>query len=341
MENKYSEADIKAVEYREIVRLRPAMFIGRVNEMGVIQLVKWLVEDIVEDASSNIYLSFSILSSHRIDLKIQGVDLDKIKAGLTVTDFYVGGRNYYSATANALCSYYRISYKGKQQQFEIGVLKNNTECDYSADVDVEMFFDETIFSDLNIDYYLMSQALYYIAVLNPTIEVKIIDSRGTSNDTLTFNFPDGIKSHFRRLSTIAFSEVKHEITIDTTIGDNKYMICVGWGDYRYEDGKHETYCNNEYLKWGGSLIDGIRQGLGSIGKQHSKGGAKTNPKFNAITIVGVLKTLDPTWIGATKSGLDMPKVKKEVKKLVMEEAQKYIAENPESGGKLLSSMYLY
>ncbi|MBS1611568.1 MAG: hypothetical protein JST49_02005, partial [Bacteroidetes bacterium] len=225
MENK---SEIEVYEYHEHIRLRTGMYIGGVDDRGILALIKGLTDDITGRVSSTVSIKYTILDNYNIELLISSLQSDVIHTSFIATDYF--NQNIYPLSAKALCSSFSVSYRGQQQKFEKGVKVSSEACSNSDVLNIKLAIDKSIFSNIDLDYYLLCRTLYYVAILNPLSRIEIEDKREGHNNLLALNFPLGIKSHFRRLCTVAYSAAKKEIIIERTVGSNQYEICIGWGD---------------------------------------------------------------------------------------------------------------
>ncbi|QHT69813.1 hypothetical protein GXP67_25785 [Rhodocytophaga rosea] len=139
------------------------------------------------------------------------------------------------------------------EEFEIATNPAKTEILFS--------FDKNVINDLTIDYFKLSEKMHQLALLNRKAEILIIDKRGKYVNQNYYHFPQGVFYLFDRAITEALGNPEFKITFDGEIGSNKYQIGLAYRTDWYPTPNVISFANDVHTICGGSLVEGILEGL--------------------------------------------------------------------------------
>jgi DNA gyrase subunit B len=293
VEKAYDESSISALEGREAVRLRPGMYIGPPNEIGLHQLVWEVVDNSVDeslagfcnriDVTVHVDNGISVLDNGRgIPTgmhKEKGVPTPEV----VLTVLHAGGKfgdGAYEVSGglhgvgvscvNFLSEYLEIEIyrEGKvwHQRFEEGL--KATELTVTGQTErrgtkVTYKPDPKIFGAANLyNFATLSNRLRELAFLNAGLHITITDERtGEAHD---FKYEGGIRSfveHVNRNKKVLAGQDKPIFLVAKNLTPQIKSVEVA---LQYNDAYDETvftFANNINNREGGSHLAGLRTGL--------------------------------------------------------------------------------
>lgn len=292
-DNTYTASNITVLKGLEAVRMRPAMYIGGTDEVGLHHLVWEIVDNAIDEALAGFADTITVILNKDGSITIRdngrGIPVDihpteKVSAlELAATVLHAGGKfDSYTykvssglhgvglSVTNALSRFCKIQVfkNGKKyvQEYEIGVPKYAVkemplEDSDPKDSGTEITFlpDDRIFSSVEFKYKIIISRLRQHAYLNGGVKFEIIDRRDGSENFFAFFFEGGLKSYVEHLN-------RHLNPIQKTVfhakgieDDIEVEVALQYTDDI--QAREYAFANNVLNGDGGTHISGFRTAL--------------------------------------------------------------------------------
>lgn|GEM_PF-1784915 len=319
-ENTYSSNNIEVLDFSESVRKRPFMYIG--ND-GIVGLFERLLADCIElcktdEITFEIVIlgdndfTFGLSSKHNVEPFIQR---------------FTEERKEYS-------NYFPRVLKVLSETFEI-IVKENSK------IEIAFSFDKKVISKTNIDYFRLAEKVQQFALLNRQCEVITTDKRSKYLTQNYFHFPQGIFYLFDRATTEVLGKPAFELKFDGKINSNKYQIALAYRTDWFPSANVISFANTVHTTCGGSLVNGILQGLMNACKRYVKERNLatfkiTKKKFiNGLILICAVRGEDYRYGGSWKETLENDVVEKDARKLMEKLVFEFLNEQSEKADKFL------
>lgn len=367
----YGADSITALEGRDAVRKRPAMYIGSTGDMGLHHLVYEVVDNSVDEALAG-YCDTIEVAIH-MDDSITVVDNGRgIPTGIhkqfgvsaaevVMTVLHAGGKfdsNSYKVSGglhgvgvscvNFLSEWVKLEIwrdgKTHEMDFKVGVTneslketgttsKRGTKITFKPDGDI---FESTVFS-----FEKLSERLREKAFLNKGIRIKISDEREDEVRSHEFYYKGGIAEFVKHLNKnksplheepIYFEMVSDELSIEVSMQYNDSY-----------DEKIFSFANNINTVDGGTHMSGFRGAITRTINAYADSSGLTKNFKTALSgddvregLVAVIsvKIPQPQFEGQTKGKLNSP-VKGPVESFLNEKLGEYFEQNPNVAKKIV------
>jgi topoisomerase IV subunit B len=277
MSEKYSEDSIKTLDWREHIRKRPGMYIGKLGDGssqddGIYILIKEVIDNSVDEFmmgyGKKIELNFTEDNMIRIRDYGRGIPLGKVldvvskmntgaKYDSKVFKKSVGLNGVGIKAVNALSDYFRISSvrdgKVKSLEFEKGTLKNDSPLeDSDARNGTEIIFkpDSELFGDFEyIDDYIETMLRNYV-YLNAGLRMNFNGAVFYSKDGLLDLLRDNMNSPgLYPIIHLRGEDIEVAITHGNQYGEEYYP---------FVNGQHTTQGGTHLLAFKEALVKTIR-----------------------------------------------------------------------------------
>ncbi len=277
MSEKYSEDSIKTLDWREHIRKRPGMYIGKLGDGssqddGIYILIKEVIDNSVDEFmmgyGKKIELNFTEDNMIRIRDYGRGIPLGKVldvvskmntgaKYDSKVFKKSVGLNGVGIKAVNALSDYFRISSvrdgKVKSIEFEKGTLKNDSPLeDSDARNGTEIIFkpDSELFGDFEyIDDYIETMLRNYV-YLNAGLRMNFNGAVFYSKDGLLDLLRDNMNSPgLYPIIHLRGEDIEVAITHGNQYGEEYYS---------FVNGQHTTQGGTHLLAFKEALVKTIR-----------------------------------------------------------------------------------
>ena len=352
-ETKYTEDNIRSLDWKEHIRMRPGMYIGKLGDGsspddGIYILLKETIDNSIDEfvmgAGKTIEIS---IQGNKVTVRDYGRGIPLGKVVDVVSKMNTGGK--YDSRAfkksvglngvgtkavNALSTYFRVEStrdgKSASAEFELGELKNQElleETTRRKGTKVSFIPDETIFKKYSFRNEYVARMLKNYVYLNPGL-------------TIVFN---GEKY---------FSEngLKDLLTDNTSASDMLYPIIHLKGDdievalthskTQYSEEYH-SFVNGQNTTQGGTHLAAFREALvKTIREFYGKNFDASDIRKSVISAIA-LKVMEPvfesqtkTKLGSTDMGGDLPTVRTYVNDFVKRKLDNYLHKNPETAEKI-------
>ncbi len=366
---EYTEAQIRALEGVEGIRLRPAMYIGGTDMHGLHHLVYELVANSVDEAVNGYATLISVVlhgdGSCTVADDGRGIpvgdmpDLDNRSAlEVVFTEIHAGGKfdrksGYAVGTGglhgvgitavNACSEWLEVEVRREghvwTMEFARGdVVSPRTRLGTTEQTGTKVTFkaDPQIFPNTNFSYDALHRALQDAAFLNAGLRIHLTDERTGQKDE--FHYENGLVAfvqYLNRTENPLFPnviEIKGVQPIEAGTVDVSVAL-------QHNDGFSETircYCNGIYNSEGGSHLSGFRsaltRALNNYGRKEGlfKDVVPQGEDFReGLAAIVAVRHPDPKFEAQTKIKLVNPEVDGIVESIVSEGLSRFFEENPQ------------
>ncbi len=367
----YGASNIRALEGIEGIRLRPAMYIGGTDLVGLHHLVFELTDNVLDEYVNNFAASMTVKinadgsvtvsdDGRGIPVGIMEDQENKSALEIVFTKIHAGGKfdresGYATGTGglhgvgitavNACSEWLEVEVRREghvwAMEFSRGELTSDLKKLGTTDktgTKVTFMPDKDIFPDTNFNYETLKKRLQDAAFLNAGVRIRLMDERNDLSDE--FYYEDGIVEfvkHLNRTETPLHSEV---IKIEGKQDDVVVEIAM-----QYNDGYSENircYANGIYNTEGGTHLSGFRGALtrtmNSYGKKANlfKDATPSGEDFReGLAAVITVRIPNPQFESQTKIKLTNSEVEGALGSLVQEQLTKFMEENPQLAKKML------
>ena len=363
----YEDQDIQVLEGLEAVRKRPGMYIGDTTGRGLHHLIYEIVANSVDEALAGRCDSIrvAVLPDQSIRVEDNGIGIPvgiHPTAGIPTVEvvhtmLHAGGKfggdaygvsgglhGVGASVVNALSEWMEVTVNRNGQshfiRFERG--ETVTPLTITGDTDktgtVTVFKpDYEIFSDLDVDFDLMTTRYREMAFLNRGVSITLIDERVDPIVEKVLHYEGGIISFVEYLNRNKTAVHETPIYFDAEQDGCYVEIAIQYND-SYNENVY-TYANNIATIEGGSHLTGFRAALTktindyarkyNILKEKDKNLQGEDIREGICAIVSV-KLKNPQFEGQTKTRLGNPEVRTVVESTVNEKLLIYLEENPQT-----------
>ena len=367
----YDHTNIRALEGIEGIRLRPAMYIGGTDLVGLHHLVFELTDNVLDEYVNNnaALMSVKINTDGSVTVADDGRGIpvgtmegqgNKSALEVVFTKIHAGGKfdregGYATGTGglhgvgitavNACSEWLEAEVRREghvwNMEFSKGAVTSGlTKLGTTDQTGTKVTFrpDPTIFPNTNFEYETIRKRLQDAAFLNAGIRIRLADDRSGQSDE--FFYEDGLVEfvkHLNRTETPLHPEV---IKIIGQVEDVKVEIAM-----QYNDGYSENircYANGIYNPEGGAHLSGFRSGLTRTLNNYSKrenlnkdvqlSGEDFREGLAAVITVRIP---NPQFESQTKIKLTNTEVEGALGSLFHEQFTKFLEENPGLAKKIL------
>ena len=308
----YSADNITVLEGLEAVRLRPAMYVGDVNERGLHHLVNEVVDNSIDEAlaghCTKIDVSIMENNSIRVEDDGRGIPVDyhekegRSALEVVMTVLHAGGKfdkGTYKVSGglhgvgvscvNALSSWMKVTVhrdnKEYVQEYSKGAPKYEVKevgPSNKRGTIVEFLPDDTIFTLSEYSYNTIRTRLRELSYLNKGIELNITDRRNKDEEgnfiTERFYSENGLKDFILYLDGNREKLIPEPIHIEGMKNDIPIEIAMQYNT-SFNENIH-AYVNNINTHEGGTHLSGFRRGLTRTLKSYAdKSGMLDRLKF--------------------------------------------------------------
>ncbi len=350
---KYTKDDIQKLEWNEHIRLRPGMYLGRVNIKGFVELLKGLYSNVLNDLKSN-SISFEITKPNSGVLSVTNIqssvvdnwskwDPNSHRTNPFILEFQ---------TLNALSEIFKIQLFDKdynciyEQEYSKGVFikgnqgKNEIRC---SKMEINFTLDKEIWSnqfDWNENF--ISHEISEFAYLHKNAKFKFLYRVEDETCNITYNFKNGLSDRLEIEKLRGLGGSYFETTIDEQIEDFRIEIAFAFRDYTVDEPFLKSFVNDYYTQENGSHVDGLLKGLTyGVMKYFQKHNltevfkiSEKGMKENLLAAINI-RMEAPVFSGCVKNKLSNSEIIEPIANYVSDLLFKKIEENEESTKKLI------
>ncbi|MCH2488957.1 MAG: type IIA DNA topoisomerase subunit B [Flavobacteriales bacterium] len=352
-ETKYTEENIRSLDWKEHIRMRPGMYIGKLGDGsspddGIYILLKEVIDNCIDE--------FVMGSGKTIEVRIKekevrvrdygrGIPLGKVVD--VVSKMNTGGK--YDSRAfkksvglngvgtkavNALSAYFKVESVRDNQiktaEFELGELKNDADTESTSKrkgTKVSFIPDESIFKNFKFRTEYVERMLKNYVYLNPGLT---IDFNGTK-----FYSENGLKDLLQE----NISEEDMLYPIIHLRGDD-IEVAITHSRTQYSEEYH-SFVNGQNTTQGGTHLAAFREALvKTVREFYGKNYDASDVRKSIVAAISI-KVMEPvfesqtkTKLGSTDMGGDLPTVRTFINDFVKRQLDNYLHKNPETAEKI-------
>ncbi|WP_228851642.1 DNA topoisomerase IV subunit B [Aegicerativicinus sediminis] len=352
-ETKYTEENIRSLDWKEHIRMRPGMYIGKLGDGsspddGIYILVKEVLDNSIDEyvmgAGKTIEVS---IQGNRVIVRDYGRGIPLGKVVDVVSKMNTGGKYDTRAfkksvglngvgtkAVNALSNYFRVESTRDGQsasaEFERGDLTNQdllNDTSRRKGTKVTFIPDESIFKNYKFRNEYVEKMLKNYVYLNPGLTIvfngeKFYSENGLK-DLLNENINDSDKLY--PIIHLRGSDIEVAMTHHKTQYSEEY--------YSFVNGQNTTQ--------GGTHLAAFREAIvRTIREYYNKNYDASDVRKSIVAAISI-KVMEPvfesqtkTKLGSTDMGGDLPTVRTYINDFVKTYLDNYLHKNPEAADKL-------
>lgn len=352
-DQQYSEDSIKSLDWREHIRLRPGMYIGKLGDGsaqddGIYVLVKEIIDNSIDEYVMGNGRTIDIkISDHRVDVRDYGRGIPLGKVVDCVSKINTGGKYDSGAfqksvglngvgtkAVNALSSYFKVQSvrdgKTKIAEFERGVLikdHNQTDTNLRNGTLISFEPDNTVFKNYHyIPEFLINQIWNY-AFLNAGLTINFNGQKYYSENGLLDLLKRKADEESIRYPIIHLNG--GDIEIAMTHGDQ-----YGEEYYSFVNGQHTTQ--------GGTHLAAFREAVVKTLREYYKKDFDASDVRSSIVAAISVRVQEPVFESQTKTklgslnvGPDGPTMRTFINDFVKKELDDFLHRHPAAADAIL------
>lgn len=353
MENEvtYSEDNIRSLDWKEHIRLRPGMYIGKLGDGaayddGIYILIKEVFDNSIDEYVMGNGKTIEVnIKDKTVKVRDYGRGIPLGKVIDCVSKMNTGGKYDSKAfkksvglngvgtkAVNALSSYFKVESvrdgKIKKVEFEKGVLVNDYEIEdssYRKGTKITFIPDEVIFKNYTFRNQHIEKLLWNYAFLNTGLSIYFNGDKIQSENGLKDLLEQNLSSKpLYPIIHLHGEDIEVAITHTESYGEEYYSFVNG--QYTPQGGTHQT----EYRT---ALVKTIRE---FYGKDYDA----SDIRSSIVSAVSV-KVMEPvfesqtkTKLGSTEVGPDGPSMRAFITDFLKRELDNFLHKNPETADAL-------
>ena len=345
--SNYTEENIKSLDWREHIRLRPGMYIGKSGDGsspddGIYVLLKEVIDNCVDEfVMGEGKVVDIIINDDFVSVRDFGRGIPIGKVVDVVSKMNTGGKYDTRAfkksvglngvgtkAVNALSSSFIVSStregKTKSANFELGILTNEdlNSSDEKNGTYVEFKPDQSIFKNYKYRLEYVEKMIKFYVYLNPGLTIKLNGNKFKSDSGLKDLIEDQSNSldFLYPIIHLRGDDIEVAITHSRTQYSEEYYSFVN-GQYTVQGGTHQTAFREAFVKT-------IRE---FFGKNY-----ETSDIRKSIISAVSIKVMEPvfesqtkTKLGSTEMGKGLKSVRVFINDFVKEKLDNYLHKNTE------------
>lgn len=351
--HEYTEDSIKSLDWREHIRLRPGMYIGKLGDGsayddGIYVLVKEIIDNSIDEHVMGFGKLIDIkITDHRVEIRDYGRGIPLGKVIDCVSKINTGGKYDSGAfqksvglngvgtkAVNALSTYFKVQSfrdgKSKWAEFDQGKLvKESEEIATTQRNGTLMVFepDNSIFKNYHFIPQFLENQIWFYAFLNAGLTISFNGEKYFSQN--------GLLDLLQRKT----DEESLRYPIIHLKGDDIEVAFTHGNQYGEE---YYSFVNGQYTTQGGTHLAAFRESLVTTIREYFEN-TKSKKKYEAAdiraSIVGAIsvRVQEPVFESQTKTKLgsinmapDGPTVRKFIGDFLKKELDNYLHEHKET-----------
>ncbi len=330
--SNYTEENIKSLDWREHIRLRPGMYIGKSGDGsspddGIYVLLKEVIDNCIDEfVMGEGKVIDIIINDDYVSVRDYGRGIPLGKLVEVVSKMNTGGKYDTKAfkksvglngvgtkAVNALSSKFNVSStregKTKIAEFELGVLKNENlgSSDQKNGTYVLFSPDESIFKNYKYRIEYVEKMIRYYVFLNPGLTIVVNDKKFFSDNGLKDLLEDqtNINDFLYPIIHLNGKDIEVAVTHSRTQYSEEYYSFVN-GQYTVQGGTHQSAFREAIVK--------------TIREFYGKNYESSDIRKSIISAISI-KVMEPIFESQTKTKLgstDMGKGMKSVRVFINE-----------------------
>jgi topoisomerase IV subunit B len=350
---KYTEDSIKSLDWREHIRLRPGMYIGKLGDGsaqddGIYVLVKEILDNAIDEHMMGYGRAIDVkISEHKVEIRDYGRGIPLGKVIDCVSKINTGGKYDSGAfqksvglngvgtkAVNALADFFRVqSFREgqvKMAEFEKGILVNDPPIGPANDRNgTKVIFspDASIFKNYHfIPEYLENQIWNY-AYLNAGLTINFNGKKFFSDRGLFDLLSNKVDEESIRYPIIHLkgNDIEVAITHSGSYGEEYY-----------------SFVNGQYTTQGGTHLAAFREAIVKTIREFYKKDYDSSDIRQSVVAAIAVRVQEPVFESQTKTklgsqsiGPDGPTLRTFVNDFIKTELDNYLHKNPSVADALL------
>lgn len=349
----YTEDSIKSLDWREHIRLRPGMYIGKLGDGsaqddGIYVLVKEILDNAIDEHMMGYGRTIDVkISEHKVEIRDYGRGIPLGKVIDCVSKINTGGKYDSGAfqksvglngvgtkAVNALADFFRVQSfregQSKMAEFEKGILVNDPPIGPSNDRNgTKVIFspDSSIFKNYHfIPEYLENQIWNY-AYLNAGLTINFNGKKFFSDRGLFDLLSNKVDEESIRYPIIHLKGTDIEVAITHS------------GSYGEE---YYSFVNGQYTTQGGTHLAAFREAIVKTIREFYKKDYDASDVRQSVVAAIAVRVQEPVFESQTKTklgsqsiGPDGPTLRTFVNDFIKTELDNYLHKNPSVADALL------
>jgi topoisomerase-4 subunit B len=350
---KYTEDSIKSLDWREHIRLRPGMYIGKLGDGsaqddGIYVLVKEILDNSIDEHMMGYGRSIEVkISEHRVEVRDYGRGIPLGKVIDCVSKINTGGKYDSGAfqksvglngvgtkAVNALSDYFKVqSFRDgetKLAEFDKGILTNDAPISKSSErngTKITFSPDASIFKNYHfIPEYLENQVWNY-AYLNAGLTINFNGKKYFSDKGLYDLLSNKVDEESIRYPIIHIkgNDIEVAITHSGSYGEEYY-----------------SFVNGQFTTQGGTHLAAFREAIVKTVREFYKKDFDASDVRQSVVAAIAVRVQEPVFESQTKTklgsqsvGPDGPTIRTFVNDFIKTELDNYLHKNPAAADALL------
>jgi topoisomerase-4 subunit B len=350
---KYTEDSIKSLDWREHIRLRPGMYIGKLGDGsaqddGIYVLVKEILDNAIDEHMMGYGRTIDVkISEHKVEIRDYGRGIPLGKVIDCVSKINTGGKYDSGAfqksvglngvgtkAVNALADFFKVQSfregQSKVAEFEKGILVNDPPISPSNDRNgTKVIFspDASIFKNYHfIPEYLENQIWNY-AYLNAGLTINFNGKKYFSDRGLYDLLSNKVDEESIRYPIIHLkgNDIELAITHSGSYGEEYY-----------------SFVNGQYTTQGGTHLAAFREAIVKTIREFYKKDYEASDIRQSVVAAIAVRVQEPVFESQTKTklgsqsvGPDGPTLRTFVNDFIKTELDNYLHKNPAVADALL------
>jgi len=352
-ETKYTEENIRSLDWKEHIRMRPGMYIGKLGDGstpddGIYILLKEVIDNCIDEFVMGAGKTIEIRIKDK-EVKVRdfgrGIPLGKVVD--VVSKMNTGGK--YDSRAfkksvglngvgtkavNALSAYFRVESVRDNQlkyaEFSQGELTEDSKIEDSTKrkgTKVVFVPDETIFKNYKYRNEYVAKMLKNYVYLNPGLTIDFNGEKFFSENGLKDLLEDNISTEDMLYPVIHLKG--EDIEIALTHSKTQYSE------------EYHSFVNGQNTTQGGTHLAAYRESLvKTIREFYGKNYDASDVRKSVVTAISI-KVMEPvfesqtkTKLGSTDMGGNLPTVRTFINDFIKTQLDNYLHKNPEAAEKI-------
>ncbi len=352
-ETKYTEDNIRSLDWKEHIRMRPGMYIGKLGDGstaddGIYILLKEVLDNSIDEFVMGTGKTIEIsVQNQRVIVRDYGRGIPLGKVVDVVSKMNTGGK--YDSRAfkksvglngvgtkavNALSSNFKVEStrdgKSKSAEFEQGNLINEEELEETSrrrGTKVSFTPDESIFKNFKYRNEYIEKMLKNYVYLNPGLTILFNGEKFYSENGLKDLLGDSISEDDQLYPIIHLRG--EDIELALTHSKTQYSE------------EYHSFVNGQNTSQGGTHLAAYRESLvKTIREFFGKNYESSDIRKSVVSAISI-KVMEPifesqtkTKLGSTDMGGDLPTVRTHINDFLKKYLDNYLHKNPETAEKL-------
>lgn len=352
-ETKYTEDNIRSLDWKEHIRMRPGMYIGKLGDGssaddGIYILLKEVLDNSIDEfvMGSGKTIEISV-QNQRVIVRDYGRGIPLGKVVDVVSKMNTGGKYDTRAfkksvglngvgtkAVNALSSYFRVESsrdsKSHAAEFEQGVLKDEEHLEETSrrrGTKITFIPDEEIFKNFKFRNEYIEKMLKNYVYLNPGLTIVFNGEKFYSENGLKDLLKDSIQEEERLYQIIHLRG--EDIEVALTHSKTQYSE------------EYHSFVNGQNTSQGGTHLSAFREAIvKTVREFYGKNYDASDIRKSIVSAISI-KVMEPvfesqtkTKLGSTDMGGEMPTVRTYINDFVKTQLDNYLHRNPETAESL-------